>query len=260
MKSYDLRFHERSKLKCKSLCMKTYFISESSTACLNMHESAWVTWINVMILLCIFCHFSGAWRIHPHTLSDFWVNCCVHHFIAALTPSVFQCVFVSADQVRVASLRGIHLCLDRKLKTGFFFLNWICIQFRAKLKTLGRQTNIYSFSLSDYACMQGTSFWIMKLQQKVFDGPQRLSATGSARYFRQKKTRDWGKSAGWNAFSFQHIWQEFIWSEDNRTPLSASSGRRSPDAHHRSLLWMNGWRRSNSTLCLMRWDKVTDCC
>lgn len=149
--------------------------------------------------------------IHPHTHAfKFCVNCCVRHFIAAL----IQCysVFVSADQ---------DTACDRKWKTGFFFLNWICIQFRAKLKTLGRQTNIYSFSLSDYACMQGTSFWIMKLQQKVFDGPQRLSATGSARYFRQKKARDWGKSAGWNTFSFQHIWQEFIWSEDNRTLLLA---------------------------------------
>lgn len=138
-------------------CMKMHCINECSTCNLNMHEHAWVIWIMVLIgsgVFFFFYQFLELDSIHLHFNFGSTI-----YFILFLSFCVH--LPVSADQVREAFQQEVE---NRIL---LFKSNLHSIYSQIEECLGGKQTSI--FCGSDYACTQGTSFWIMKAQNRRTD-------------------------------------------------------------------------------------------
>lgn len=189
-----------------------HLINECSTPHLNMHESygLWLWYFNAVFVI--------FWSLTASTSTgfQFWVN---YSFQPSFHPEslFFVLLLVSADQVRAAFLCVTWQEVENRILLFKSNLH------SGKLENASEANKHAFFSGSDYACTQGMSVWIMKAVGRAAAslGNRKRSlfqAKESQRLREEHRTKS--------------IWQEFISSEDNRTPLSSWAAEGDPRLLH----------------------------
>lgn len=161
--------------------------------CMSVHESYGLTLWYFNVFSVMFWSLPASTHTHFLILGQILLSSlhrCFH--------SISVCVFCAFASVSWPGQSGFPAC-DSSVpwQEVFFFLNRICIQFRAKLKTLRRQTNIYFFP-SIRLCMHAGNKLLNNENSELSVWRTAASLGNRKRSLFQAKEskREWGKSPG----------------------------------------------------------------